>query len=123
MSVDQRWISIIEDEESLRMALIGFMKSLGYEAKGFESAEAFMDALSDPPPACIITDIHMSGLSGIALKDVLNSQNNDTPVIMITGRREPGLRERALATGAICFLTKPFAMQDLVTCVERALMI
>ena len=121
--MDQRWISIIEDEDSLRVALIGFMRSLGYEAKGFESAEAFLDELAESSPACIITDIHMPGLSGIALKDVLNSQNNDTPVIMITGRREPGLRERALASGAICFLTKPFAMQDLVACVERALMI
>lgn len=121
--MDQRWISIIEDEDSLRLALIGFMRSLGYEAKGFESAEAFLDESAATSPACIITDIHMPGLSGIALKDVLNSQNNDTPVIMITGRREPGLRERALASGAICFLTKPFAMQDLVTCVERALMI
>lgn len=96
------------------------MRSLGFEATGFESAEACLESAALRSANCIITDIHLAGMSGLDLKAKLDALDLDVPVIMITARREADLHERAIASGAFCFLTKPFDMQHLVDCVERA---
>jgi FixJ family two-component response regulator len=116
-------IAIIDDDASLRVALIGLVRSLGYRADGFASAEAFLDGDTLHDSACIVTDIQMPGLSGIDLKQHLTEHGCLAPVIMITARTEPGLHERAAASGAMCVLRKPFATDDLVACIERALVI
>jgi FixJ family two-component response regulator len=113
-------ISVIDDDESLRTALVGLVRSLGYEAHGFGSAEEFLEG-GARRWACIISDIQMPGMSGIDLKRHLTAQAVTTPVIMITARAEPGLKERALASGAACFLKKPFEANALIDCLERAL--
>ena len=65
----------------------------------------------------------MPGLSGIDLKQHLVAHQSPTPVIMITARHEPGLEQRAFASGAVCFLRKPFEADDLIACLERPLQI
>lgn len=117
----RKQISIIEDDQSLRDALVGLMRSLGFEPSGFESAEAFVESTALRSADCIITDIQLAGISGIDLKAKLDALGLDAPVIVITARRDAGLQERAIAGGAYCFLVKPFDMQLLVDCVERAL--
>ncbi|SUS03375.1 DNA-binding response regulator, LuxR family [uncultured Defluviicoccus sp.] len=112
-------ISIIDDDDSLRAALVGLVRSLGYKASEFASAEEFLAAA--PASACIVTDIQMPGISGIDLKNELVRKGDATPVIMITARAEPGLEQRARASGASCFLRKPFEASDLVSCIESAL--
>lgn len=114
-------ISIIDDDDSLRAALMGLVRSLGYRASGFANAEDFLAADQADESAAIVTDIQIPGLSGIELKERLTSQGCAAPVIMITGRAEPGLRERAFASGALCVLKKPFAAEALIDCLERAL--
>ena len=112
-------VVIIDDDHSLRAALVGLVRSFGYTSHGFSSAE---DYLAAPPPSdCIVTDIHMGGLSGIDLKNELVRRGVATPVIMITARADPGLEERARASGATCFLRKPFEVNDLIKCIETAL--
>lgn len=113
-------ISIIDDDESLRTALVGLVRSLGYEALGFGSAEEFLQ-VGTGKSACIISDIQMPGMSGIDLKRHLSARAVTTPVIMITARAEPGLKERALASGAACFLKKPFEADALIDCLEKAI--
>lgn len=114
-------IAIIDDDESLRRALMGLVRSLGHSVDGFESANAFL-ATGDPDRfGCIVTDIQMPGLSGIELKHRLTAQGCSAPVIMITARAEPSLQASALQSGAYCFLKKPFPAEDLVSCVEKAL--
>ena len=102
-------------------ALIGLVRSAGYDARGFASAEEFLGCGMVPSPACIVTDVQMPGMSGIELKQHLDACQFSTPVIMITARHEPGLEERALASGAVCFLRKPFEGDTLIGCIERAL--
>lgn len=114
-------ISIIDDDDSLRAALVGLVRSLGYAASGFVSAEEFLAAGQASLSAAIVTDIQMPGLSGIELKEKLAAQGCAAPVIMITGRAESGLKERAMASGALCVLKKPFAAEALIDCLERAL--
>ena len=114
-------ISIIDDDESMLSALVSLVRSAGYDARGFTSAEEFLGCGMVPSLACIITDIQMPGMSGIELKQHLEACQFSTPVIMITARHEPGLEERALASGAVCFLRKPFEGDTLIGCIERAL--
>lgn len=112
-------ITIIDDDASLREALVGLVRSLGYQASEFASAEDFLEA--PPKSDCIVTDIQMPGLSGIDLKNELVRNGDATPVIMITARADAGLEQRARASGASCFLRKPFEASDLVSCIESAL--
>ena len=114
-------ISIIDDDDSLRAALVGLVRSLGYRASSYANAEDFLAANDANRSAAIVTDIQMPGLSGIELKHRLVADGCTAPVIMITARAEPGLRERAIESGALCVLRKPFAAEALIDCLERAL--
>ena len=115
----QPLIAIIDDDASLRLALAGLVRSLGYRARDHASAEDFLAANDDP--ACIVTDIQMPGLSGIELKDRLTETGRETPVIMITARDDEALHARARAAGAFCLLRKPFTGDALIECLEKAL--
>jgi len=114
-------ISIIDDDESLRLALVGLVRSLGYRAQGFGSAEEYLGSGDLGASACVITDIQMPGMSGIELKLLLAGRKLPMPVIMITARTEPGLRDKAMASGAVCLLHKPFEANALIACIEEAL--
>jgi FixJ family two-component response regulator len=119
--VSQPVIHVVEDDAPLRVALIGLLDALGYRVKAYESAEAFLSHGAPQASDCIITDIQMSGLSGIELKRRLELSGVSTPVIMVTARTEAALHERAWASGAVCVLHKPFQEADLVRCIETAL--
>jgi FixJ family two-component response regulator len=114
-------ISIIDDDDSMRSAVVALVRSAGYEARGFASAEEFLASGEVHGFACIITDIQMPGMSGIELKQHLAASQNAVPVIMITARHDPDLEGKARASGAACFLRKPFDADLLIGCVENAL--
>jgi FixJ family two-component response regulator len=105
----------------MRRAIVALVRSAGYEAQGFASAEDFLASGAVQSFACIITDIHMPGMSGIELKEHLTASQIPMPVIMITARHDPGLEEKAVASGAACFLRKPFEADALIRCLEGAL--
>jgi FixJ family two-component response regulator len=119
--VTQPLIAIVEDDESLRESLVGLVRSLGYRASSFASADLFLAAGEEAACDCIITDIQMPGTSGIELKQRLVAEGCDAPVIMITARTETALHDRARASGAVCLLQKPFAAEALISCLETAL--
>lgn len=114
-------IAVIDDDDSLRIALIALVRSAGYTARGFGSAEEFLADGTAQSFACLITDIQMPGMSGIELNEQLAVTGRKLPVIMITARHDAGLEERAMASGALCFLRKPFEADALIHCLERAL--
>jgi FixJ family two-component response regulator len=113
-------VSIIDDDESMRLALAGLVRSFGFAAATFCSAEDFVRSDSRRASACIITDIQMPGLSGIELKQWLDGHENSVPVIMITARPEAYLHAQALDSGAVCLLKKPFDADALFACLRRA---
>jgi len=94
---------------------------MGFGARGFASAEEFIAADGERSCDCVITDIHMPGMSGLDLMRLLKARDSKVPVIMITARAEPGLEARAVASGAVCLLRKPFKADALIACLERAL--
>ena len=114
-------IALIDDDESFRPALLESLLSLGYDVHDFASAEDFIDSGGMIYYGCIITDVHLTGMSGIDFKKLLASSGLDVPVIMITARSDPGLESRAAASGAICLLIKPFEISALIACLEKAL--
>jgi FixJ family two-component response regulator len=114
-------ISIIDDDEATRAAVVGLMRAKGFCVTAYASAEDFLRAVDREASQCIITDIQMPGLSGIELKQRLTAENCAIPVIMITARVEERLHSLALASGAFCLLRKPFKSTVLIECVERAL--
>ena len=114
-------IAVIDDDEPFRVALVDCLGSLGYAALGFASAEEFMGWEADASCDCVITDIHMPGMSGLDLGRLLTARCAGAPVIMITARSEAGLEARAAAHGALGLLRKPFASDALIDCLERAL--
>jgi FixJ family two-component response regulator len=116
-------IAVIDDDDSFRMALAESLCSLGYGARGFASAEEFIAGDGEGSCDCVVTDIHMPGMSGLDLKRLLVSRGSKLPVIMITARAEPGLEAKATSSGAVCLLRKPFESSALIGCLERALKI
>jgi FixJ family two-component response regulator len=113
-------ISIIDDDESMRSALATLVRVLGFEADAYGSAEQFLAVGVSVPSCCIISDIHMPGLSGVVLKRRLDAVGSTTPVILITGRSEPHLLDEARASGAIGLLRKPFDADSLLDCLRKA---
>ena len=105
----------------MRSAVVALVRSAGYDAHGFASAEEFLGTGTGDSSACIITDIQMPGMSGIELKQHLTASQCPAPVLMITARHDPGLEEQAIASGAACFLRKPFEADALIRCLEDAL--
>jgi FixJ family two-component response regulator len=113
-------ISVIDDDASLRRAIVSLVRSLGYDASGHASAEDFLATDECDRSKCIITDIQMPGMSGIDLKRILDIRHSRVPVIMITARTEEALLERARASGAAYLLRKPFEADVFAECLERA---
>jgi FixJ family two-component response regulator len=113
-------ISVIDDDESTRTALAGLLRLLGFEAVTYGSAEEFLSFGSGRPCCCVISDVHMPGLSGIDLKRRMDESGQIAPVILITGRSEPRLLAEAVASGAICILRKPFDAEALLAGLRQA---
>ena len=114
-------IAVIDDDESFRVAVVEALSSLGYGARGFASAEEFFADDGTEPYDCVITDIHMPGMSGFDLKMRLLAHDPGLPVIMTTADAEPGLEARAVAIGAVCLLRKPFEADAMTDSLDRAL--
>lgn len=114
-------ISIIDDDTSLREALIALVRSVGHAGSGHGSAEAFLESGEASTADCLITDIKLPGISGVDLAARLGEDLCGPPVVIITARTETALLAKAAASGALCVLRKPFAADDLLDCLERAL--
>ena len=107
-------ISIVDDEALVRDGIHELVESLGYKAISFESAQHFLASNVPAEMTCLITDMQMPGLSGLELQEALQSQGNQTPVIVITGYPNKKDRTRALENGAVGYVSKPFDEQMLI---------
>lgn len=114
-------VAIVDDDESVRAALLGLMKEVGLPAKAFASAEEFLDSGQQHHVSCLITDIRMPGISGLELQAKLNAENCRIPTIFITAHGDARMRMQALRSGAVEFLAKPFNDDALLESVRVAL--
>jgi FixJ family two-component response regulator len=115
-------ISIIDDDESVRDAMEGLVRSLGYAVATFASAEEYLRSDRARDCSCVITDLRMpGGMSGADLQEVLIADGYTMPIIFMTASRDEGVRRRVLNAGACGFLRKPFHDQNLIDCLKSAL--
>ena len=114
-------ISIIDDDESVRVATRSLVRSLGFVAHTFESAEEFLASPRLNETACIISDVRMPTMTGVELQSRLISQGLSIPIIFITAFPDEGVEARVMGAGAVAFLSKPFYGRTLIDCIEAAL--
>lgn len=114
-------VAIVDDDESMRGAVHGALKSVGFEARTFASAEEFLNSEVRAVVGCLITDIHMPGISGLELQARLADDVPRIPIIFITAYGNDRIRARALEAGARAFLDKPFNDVILLEAVRLAL--
>jgi FixJ family two-component response regulator len=111
-------IAIVEDDDSLRPALDGLVRSLGYGCEAFASAEAFLSSDASSRADCLVCDYQLPGLNGIELAGSLREL---IPAIIITARTERALDVFAKNRGVFCLLRKPFEAEELASCIRFAL--
>ena len=114
-------VAIVDDDELMRAALGGLLKSAGLPAQLFASAEEFLRSGHQHDAACLITDIRMPGASGLELHAQLNADHNRIPTIFITAHGDAKMRMQAMRAGAVEFLAKPFDDEALLESVRAAL--
>jgi FixJ family two-component response regulator len=114
-------ISIVDDDESVRDATKSLLRSSGYTAQSFSSAEEFLQSAPIEEIDCLVTDVQMPGLSGVELQDRLLSDGHDVPTIFISAFPNPRLERQVLKSGAIAYLRKPFKEEELLEYIGAAL--
>ena len=113
-------IAVIDDDESFRVALVESLSSLGYGSSGYASAEDYVRLIGSNSVNCVVSDIHMPGMSGLDLMKYLAVRGTKTPVVLITARSDANLEAKAALAGAVCLLRKPFEINELIGCIEGA---
>jgi FixJ family two-component response regulator len=114
-------IAIVDDDDALRNSLDNLIRSLGFRAQGFSSAEAFWRSDHACHTACLILDVRMPGMNGLELQRQIVAANWQIPIIFITSHADVDARARALAAGAVAFLYKPCREEDLLHAIDMAL--
>jgi len=114
-------ISIVDDDDSLRNSLDNLIRSFGFRAQGFSSAEAFLSSNQARGTACLILDVRMPGMNGLDLQRQMGVANWRIPIIFITSHADDDARAQALEAGAVDFLYKPFREEDLLNAIDAAL--
>jgi FixJ family two-component response regulator len=117
----EKMVAVIEDDESYRVAVRRLLKSAGFSAQSFASAEDFLRSGQQHQTGCLIADIQMPGMSGLDLQSKLNSDHCPIPTIFMTAHGDEKMRLQAMRAGAVKFLTKPFDGETLLEAVRVAL--
>jgi FixJ family two-component response regulator len=114
-------VSVVEDDRYFRESMGRLMRSLGYSVEAFPSAADFLASPRLAETACLVTDVHMPGMTGIELYRHLINAGHAIPTILVTGYPDDTDRARALSDGVICYLPKPLDESHLTDCLRAAL--
>jgi len=114
-------VFVIDDDESMRRSLASLIRSVGLDARVFSSPHEFMRAERPDAPACLVLDVRLPGLSGLAFQEQLAKDGIALPIIFITGHGDVPMTVRAMKAGAVEFLGKPFDDQVLLDAVHGAI--
>lgn len=114
-------VFVIDDDPSVRRSIAGLLKSVGLRSESFGSTQEFLGHAGAEGPSCLILDVRLPGLSGLDFQQQLAEAGVPIPIIFITAHGDIPMSVRAMKSGAIEFLTKPFHNQDLLDAVQQAL--
>jgi len=114
-------VFVVDDDISVRESLEGLIRTAGWDARTFDSAEAFLAFPPAPGPSCLVLDVSLPDLNGLDLQSRIAGDRAETPIIFITGYGDVPMTVRAMKAGAAEFLTKPFGEEELLEAIEAAL--
>ena len=117
---DRNIVLVVDDDPGVLKGVQRLLRAHAYEPILFSSAEAFKSHTDFEKAACIILDINLQDGSGIELRHRLKAAGNTVPVIYMTGNDTPAVREAALQSGCLAYLTKPFSATSLIEPIHRA---
>ena len=112
-------VAVVDDDLSVRRALVRLLRTAGYHVEAFPSGDALLAQLETCHAACLILDVRMPGISGLDLPERLRASGFAIPFVFITGHGDGGMARRAMAAGALRFLTKPFDDDELLRAVSE----
>jgi FixJ family two-component response regulator len=113
-------VFVVDDDPAMLRSIARLLRQFGYDSMMFPSAEAFANHADFENAACIVLDINLGDGLGIELRHSLKATGNSVPVIYVTGNDSPAVREAALQSGCLAYLTKPFSAKSLMEPLERA---
>jgi len=114
-------IAVVDDEESVRLALARMLRASSFEVSIYRSGEDFLDSLKTVVPDCAVLDFQMPGLTGRDVQRAISVAKLSLPIIIVTAHDQPSLREKVLADGAIAYFTKPLRRDTLIAALQLAL--
>ena len=114
-------IAIIDDEQSVRVALHRLCSAYGMGTRTFGSAEELLASIDDQRPDCLVLDAHMPGIGGLGAQAWLRERGIAIPAVVITGRDDHEMRARSIAGGACAYLCKPIDADILIGAIQRAI--
>jgi len=121
MSEPESIVFVVDDDPSVRSAIKRLIVCVGLQVELFESAQEFLASKLPNVPSCLVLDVRLPGISGLALQRHLAEANVQIPIIFITAHSDVPMTVRAMKAGAVEFLTKPFHDQDLLDAIQLAL--
>jgi FixJ family two-component response regulator len=114
-------VAIVDDDASIRRATQNLLEAAGFATVAFSGAEGFLAFALRADVKCLVADMRMPGMSGLALHQALAASGRTIPAILVTAYPDEATRARAKSAGILCFLAKPFAEDELLACVRAAL--
>lgn len=114
-------VFIVDDDPDMRGALRYLIEGVGLEIREYDNGRAFLDDYDGRRPACLVLDMRMPGMGGLEVQEDLRSREIDIPIIMLTGFGDVPSAVRALKSGALDFIEKPFSNQELLDKIQRGL--
>ncbi|HDS1818876.1 TPA: response regulator transcription factor [Pseudomonas putida] len=117
----QAKVYVVDDDQGMRDSTVWLLQSVGLEALSFASGQAFLDACMDDGPACVLLDVRMPGLGGLAVQQLMRERGLELPVIFVSGHADVPIVVRAFKAGASDFIEKPYSDQLLLDSVQAAL--
>jgi FixJ family two-component response regulator len=114
-------VCIVDDDEAVRDSMRVLVESYGHPVQDYPSAIAYLGGQRESEPGCLLLDLHMPGMDGLELVELLRRRRVQTPAIIVTGRRDPSQMQRVKDAGVLALLNKPVTDDELMGWVERAL--
>jgi FixJ family two-component response regulator len=121
MPVASPTVFVIDDDDLVRRAIQGMLKSVGLHAETFGTPQEFLRGVRSDGPSCLVLDVRLPGVNGLDFQRELADAGVRIPIIFITGHGDIPMTVKAMKSGAVEFLTKPFRDQDLLDAIHQAL--
>jgi FixJ family two-component response regulator len=113
-------VFVIDDDLEVRSSIQSLLKAVGLRSESFETAEQFLSNREPDGPSCLVLDVSLPGVGGLELQRKLAEAGVDTPIIFITGHGDIPMTVKAMKSGAVEFLTKPFLDEELLNAIQQA---